>query len=121
LLGQLAERFRHLVLVGFRLGLDCLRNDRLGELDRLENQGPAWIRERIAREGVLQAYGGNYVARHRLADFLALVRVHSKETAEALLPVAQTVEDRHTGSSTAGVDSQVGQPADIVVADEPEY
>src|SRR3954463_8478068 len=84
LLGQAAERDRHLLLVGLRLGLDRHGDDRVVEGDRLELDRLFRRGQRVARDDLLDADGGRDVARVDLLDVLAVVGVHHQDPPDAL-------------------------------------
>ena len=81
---QLAEALAELLLVGLGLRLDGQRDDRLGELHRLEDDRVLLVADRVAGGHAPQADGGGDVARVDLLDLLALVGVHLEEAADAL-------------------------------------
>ena len=91
LLHQLAERHAELLLVGLGLRLDRHRDDRLGEVHRLEHDRVLGIADRVAGGDVLQADRGGDVAGPDLVDLLALVGVHLEQAADALVAVALRV------------------------------
>src|SRR5581483_5413659 len=115
LFGKLAQGLGHLVLVGLGLGLYGLGDDRFGELDRFEDEGSGRVREGVAGEGVLEAYGGDDVAGGGFAYFFALVGVHTQEASETLLLVARRVEDGAAALDLARVYADVGQAAHVLV------
>ena len=90
LLGEAAERDRHLLLVGLRLRLDRHGDHRVVERDRLELDRLVGRRERVARDDLLDADRRGDVAREDLGDVLALVGVHHQDAADALGPAAST-------------------------------
>ena len=81
---QLLQPDAELFLVGLGLGLNRERDDRLGEIHRLEHDRVLLVAHRVARRHALEADGGRDVARVDFFDFLALVRVHLEEAADAL-------------------------------------
>src|SRR6266513_856085 len=98
-----------LLLVGLGLGLDGDRDHRLGELHRLEDDGVALVTQRVAGLRVLQPDGRRDVARAHLFDFLALVRVHLQQPADALLLVLGAVIDVGAGGEHARIDPEERQ------------
>src|SRR5215208_5813080 len=92
LLGQAAQRDRHLLLVDLRLRLDRDLDDRLGEVHRLELDRPVRRGERVAGRDLLDAHAGGDVARVDLLDVLAVVRVHHQHAADALGAARRHVE-----------------------------
>ena len=80
LLGEAAERDRHLLLVGLRLGLDGHLDDRLGEHDLLELDRSVGCGERVAGDDLLDADARGDVAGVDLVDFFALVGTVSTMT-----------------------------------------
>ena len=82
------ERLAHLLLVDLGLGLDGDVDDRLGELERLEDDRVVGVAERVAGLGVLHADAGHDLAGEDRVAVLAGVGVHLQEAAEALLVAA---------------------------------
>ena len=101
LLGERAERLAQLVLVGLGLRLDRHRDHRLGELHALEHDRVRRVAERVTGGGVLEADGGDDVAREHGVLVLAVVRVHLEDAADPLLAVLRRVE--HRGARLASV------------------
>ena len=91
--GELLQRAAELLLVGLRLRLDRDRDDRLGELDRLEDDRLVLVAERVAGRRVAEADRRGDVAGVDLLDLLALVGVHLEEAADALLLALGRVVD----------------------------
>ena len=73
-----------LLLVGLGLRLDRERDDRLREVHRLEHDRVLLVAHRVAGRDALQADRRGDVARVDFLDFLALVRVHLQQAADAL-------------------------------------
>ena len=109
LLGELAERGGHLLLVGNGSRLDRHRNHRIGKVHALEGDQVAAIAERIAGRGVLEADGRRDVAGADFLDLVAAVRVQLDHPAHALAPVAGGVVDLVTGTQHAGIDPEERQ------------
>src|SRR3954468_10364916 len=112
LLGQTAERDRHLLLVGLRLGLDGDLDDRVGEVDHLELDRGVGGGQRVAGHDLLDADARGDVAGVHARDLLAVVRVHHQDAADALGAARVDVEDARAGLELAGVDAEVGELAD---------
>src|SRR4051794_37156119 len=112
LLGQTAERDRHLLLVGLRLGLDGDLDDRVGEVDHLELDRGVGRGQRVAGHDLLDADARGDVAGVHARDLLAVVRVHHQDAADALGAARVDVEDARAGLELAGVDAEVGELAD---------
>ena len=111
-LGQAAQRDAHLFLVGLGLGLDGLRDHRLGEHHPLERDDRIRIAQRLAGGHFLQAHAGGDVAGEDFLDLFALVGVHLQDPADALLLAADRVVDRVARLQHARVDAHEGQLAD---------
>jgi hypothetical protein len=62
--------------------------------------------------GCVQPYGCGDVAGPNFLDFLAVVRVHLQDAADALLAALDRVQDRIAGIQDAGVDAEKRQVAD---------
>ncbi len=111
LVGADAERrvFRHqlrhagaeLLLVGLRLRLDRQRDDRLGEVHRLEEHGLLFVAQRVAGGHRLEADGRGDVAGVDFLDLFALVRVHLQQTADPLGAALGRIEHRRTRGERA--------------------
>ena len=69
-------------------------DDRLGEVERLQDDRVAGVAERVTSGRVLQADEGDDVAGVGRFAWLAVVGVHLDDAADALLAVARRVEDR---------------------------
>src|SRR5712691_2622850 len=109
---QLLEADAELLLVDLGLRLDRERDDRLGEVHRLEDDRVVLVAERVARGDALHADGRGDVAGVHLFDVLALVRVHLQETADALGALLGRVVDAVAGRQHARVDAEEGELAD---------
>ena len=97
LLHQLLHALTELLLVGLGLRLDRQVDDRLGELHRLEHDRLLLVAERVAGRHALQANRGGDVAGVDLLDFLALVRVHLEQPADALGLALRRIQHRRPG------------------------
>jgi hypothetical protein len=115
LLGQAAERDRHLLLVGLRLGLDSDLDHGLGKDDVLEVDRVSGVRQRVAGDDLLDADGRGDVARVYLGDLLALVGVHHQDAPDALGAPRADVQDLRARLQVSGVDAEVGELADVGV------
>ena len=116
LLHQAREALAELVLVGLGLRLDRDRDDRIGELHRLEPD-----RRRVDGQGVtgrrgLEADRRHDLARADLVALLAVVRVHLEQAADPLGLAGGDVHDPLAGLDLPGVDPEIGQLADVRVA-----
>ena len=120
LLGEAAERDRHLLLVDLRLRLDGDLDDRLGEDDVLEVDRRVGGGERVAGDHLLDADRGGDVAGVDLGDLLALVGVHHQDAPDPLGAPAADVEHARARLQAAGVDAEVGELADVGVGDDLE-
>ena len=109
---SLREGHAHLFLVGLRLGLDRDRDDRLGEVHRLEDDRGVLVADRVAGRDVPQADGRRDVAGPDLLDLLALVGVHLEQPADALAWSLGRVEDGGAGVEVPRVDAEEGELAD---------
>src|SRR5690606_25572061 len=93
-LGEARQRDAHLLLVGLGLGLHGLRDDGLGELHALEDDGRVGIAQRLAGGDLLEAHAGGDVARPDFLDLLAVVGAHLQQPSDALLLALDRVEHR---------------------------
>ena len=103
---QLLKADAELLLVGLRLRLDRERDDRLREVHRLEHDRVLLVAQRVAGRDALQADGRGDVARVDFLDFLALVRVHLQQAADALGALLGRVVDRRAGGEHAGIHAE---------------
>ena len=104
LLGEPAERGRHLLLVGLGLGLDRDLDHRVGELDALEDHGVARIRQGFPGGGVLEPGQRHDVAGLGMSDLLARIRVHQQHAADPLALALDGIEDGLAAVQHAGID-----------------
>src|SRR6266542_117527 len=110
---ELAEPLPELFLVGLRLRLNRQRDDRLGEVHRLEYDRLLLVADRVAGRHALQPDGRRDVPRVDFLDFLALVRAHLQQAAETLrLPLGRVV-DRGAGRHDAGVHADERELTDV--------
>ena len=86
LLGEAAERDRHLLLVDLRLRLDGDLDHRLGEDDLLELDRRVGRGQRVAGRDLLDPDRGGDVAGVDLADLGAVVGVHHQDAPDPLGP-----------------------------------
>ena len=86
-LGQRLQRLAHLVLVGLGLGLDRDVDDRLREVERLEDDRLLLVAQRVTGGRLLHADDRDDVARVRRVAILAVVGVHLKDATDALLAI----------------------------------
>ena len=107
-LGEARERFAEFLLVDFGFRFDRLRNHRLREGDRLEDDRVLLIAERVAGARVGQPDGGGDVARTDRVDVLAMVGVHAQNPAD---PLRARVVEVAALLERPGVDAEVRQVA----------
>ena len=120
LLGQAAERDRHLLLVDLRLGLDRDLDHGLGEDDVLEVDRRVGRRQRVAGDDLLDAHRRGDVAGVDLGDLLALVGVHHQDAPDPLGAPGAHVQHARARLEVAGVHAEVGQLADVGVGGDLE-
>src|SRR6185312_12295778 len=120
LLGETAERDRHLLLVDLRLRLDRDLDHRLGELDRLQLDRSVGRAQRVAGDDLLDADGGRDVAGRDVVEVDALVRVHLEDAPDALGAAGRHVEHARARLELARVDAEVGELADVGVGGDLE-
>src|SRR5699024_2219454 len=82
-LGQTRQRDTHFFLVGLGLGLDGLRNDRLGELHALKKNVRIQIAKGFTRCDVFQTHDGSNIACVDFLDLVAAVGVHLQNATNA--------------------------------------
>ena len=100
------------MMVGLGLGLDGDVDNRVGELDGLEDDGVGLIAQGLTGGGVLQADSSADIASTDEVDVMLLVGVHLQKAADALLLAVDGVDDVRASIQTAGVAAQVGELAD---------
>ena len=121
LLGQGLQRLGQLVLVGLGLGLDGHVDDRLGEVDRLEDDRRLRSSQSVSPVVVpLRPMAATMSPAKTALDVLAVVGVHLEHAADPLLAVLRRVVDVGAGLERAGVDPEVGELADVGVAHDLE-
>ena len=109
---RLLHGVAQLVLVGLGLGLDGHGNNRRGKFNRFQDDGLFLIAKRVAGGHALQADAGGDIARVDRVDFLALVGVHPKQSANALARRLGGVINVAAGLQNAGVNANVSHVAD---------
>ena len=119
-LGEALQRRGQLLLVDLGLRLDRQVDDGLGEDGGLEDDGLGGVAERVAGEGVLHAHDRHDVTREGRLLVLPVVGVHLEDAADALLAVVRGVRYRRARLDHAGVDPEVGEPADVGVGHDLE-
>ena len=107
-----AERDGELVLIGLGLGLDRDLDHRIRELHPLQHNRVRRVAQGFARGGVLEAGDGHDVARPRLLDILAGIRVHEQHPADPLLAALGAVEHLLAGLDHARIDAHESERAD---------
>src|SRR5436190_11851861 len=95
-------------------------DDRRGEAHRLEDHRAVLRAERVARRRVLEAHDGNDLTGTDTLAFLAMVRVHLVDLADPLLLALRGVEHLRAHRKVAGVDADVGELAEVLVAHDLE-
>ena len=91
-----------------------------GNVHRLEPDRRRVDGERVAGRRLLQADGGDDLARADLLALLAVVRVHLEQPADALGLAGRDVQHPVAGLDLARVDAEVGELADVRVAHDLE-
>ena len=117
LLSHAVQRRGDLVLVAAALGLDGEGDGGLGKGDGGQDDGLAFIAERVARQGVLEL--GDHAdlpGAERLHGLLGLAH-EMAEMPDALLPPARGVEHLAVRLEGAGVDAEEGQLAHVRIRD----
>ena len=106
---QLLHADAEFFLVGLGLRLNGERNDRLREDHLLEDDRLLLVAQRVAGSHRLEADRGGDVAGVDFLDFLALVRVHLQQAADALGTALGGVNHRGTRGQRARVDAEEGE------------
>ena len=91
--GKAMERRAHLFLVGLRLRLDTNADNGLGEGDLFQDDRFIRIAKRIAGRRILKAHDRRDLAGIDLFHFFAIVRMHTDNTADALLIVFAGIQN----------------------------
>src|SRR5918998_3903992 len=117
LLGEPLQSGGELLLVRLGLGLDRLRDYRLGEDHLLEHDLLGVVRrdERVAGACVREPDGRDHLARIHLLALLARVGVHLQEPAHAPAPALRRVHHVGAGPERPGVHPHIGQSPDVRV------
>ena len=103
---QLLQADAELLLVGLGLRLDGERDDGLREVHRLEHDRLFLVAQRVAGRDALQADSRGDVTRVDFLDFLALVRVHLQQSADALGALLGRVVDGRARGEHAGIHAE---------------
>ena len=117
LLGKTLQRHGELLLVGLRLRLDSLPDDRLGEDHLLQHDLLGIVRrdQRVAGTGIGEPDGRHQLASVDLVALLAAVGVQLQEPADALALALGRVHDVRAGPERARVHPHVRQLPDVRV------
>ena len=84
LLRQLLQRYCHLLLTGFGLGLDGDADNGLGEFHGFKDDRSLFITESVAGGGVLQADCGRDITGVDHAEVFSVVCVHEQDAPDSL-------------------------------------
>src|SRR5581483_9522706 len=109
---QLLQPDDELLLIRFGLRFDRERDDRRGEVHRLEHDRVLLVAQRIAGRHALQTNGRRDITRVDLFDLFALVRVHLEQAADALGALLGRVVDALACRELARVDAEERQLTD---------
>jgi hypothetical protein len=114
------ERSRQLVLVVLGLRLDRDVDDRLGEVEGLEDYGCIRVAEGVAGRGLLEADQRNDVASEARLAVLAVVGVHLQDAPDPFLAVLGRIDDLASRLQVARVHARVGELAEMRVGHDLE-
>ena len=112
LLRELLQRVNHLGLACLGLRLDCDVDNRLRNLQGLEDDRMLLVADRITGRSCLEADRSGDIAGEHLLELHSLVCVHLQNTTHALLLLLRGVEDVGTGVQRARVDAEECETAD---------
>ena len=115
LLHELHQGVGHLVHVGLSVRLDGNRDDGLGELHRLEDDGMLLVAEGVTRLDFLETDGGADIAGLDAVEGVLLVGVHLHDTRDAFLLAGIGVVDIRATFEASAVDAEEAKAADIRV------
>ncbi len=107
-------------MLGGQARLDGGLDDRLGELDCVEQDGVALVAEGVAGGHVLQADGGGDVAGMDGLDLFALVGVHHQQLGHAQLLAVAAVQHGGADLDQPRVDPEIDQLPHVRVAHDLE-
>ena len=103
---KLRKRKTHLLLPCLRLRLNCHTNDRLGELQRLQDDGMCGVTQGVAGGGVLETDCCGDVAGVHAVQIFSVVCVHQQNASHALTLVLVGIDDGLAGLQRTGVDAE---------------
>ena len=109
---QLLQAGAELLLVGFRPWLNRKRDDRIGEVHRLEDDRVLFVAERLSGRDAAEPDGRRDVAGVHLLDLFALVRVHLEQPPDALGSLLGRVVDTGARTEDTRVDTEERQLTD---------
>ena len=119
-LGQRLQGTRELVLVGLGLRLDRHVDDRLGEVQALQDDRVVLVAEGVAGGRVLEPDQSDDVAGISDVVRLTMVGVHLDDPPDAFLAVACRVEDRVALGEHARIDAGEDELAEVLVSHDLE-
>ncbi len=114
-LRQLGKRDAHFFLTGLRFRLDRHADDGLGEFHGLQHDGVLRVAERIAGRGIFQADDRRDIPRINAFEILAVVRVHLKDAAHALVVILGGIVNRIPRVHRAGIHAEETELSDVGV------
>src|SRR5690554_1943644 len=114
------EGLTELLLVGLRLRLDRDRDDGLGELHALKDDGILFVAEGITRGRRLEANSRGDISGVERLDLFAVIGVHEEEATDALLLALGRVEHGRAALDEAGVAAEEGELPDVGIVHDLE-
>ncbi len=118
--GQGAQGVAHLVLVHVALRLNRQLDNRLGEVNRLQDDGGFGVGQCVTSEGVLLAQRRGDIARADFLQVFAVVGMHPQDAADTLALVFSAVQHGVADAHHARIDAEVSQPTDVRIGDDLE-
>ena len=119
-LRQLVKSGGQSVTVALGLGLDGDLDNRIRNMEILEDNLTAFVAKGITGGGVLQADQGDDIAGAGPLDIFTLVGVHLEDSADTLTLAVVGVHDGHAGFKIAGVNAEEGKMSDEGIGEQLE-
>ena len=115
---QLDDSHIHSLLACFRFRFDCDLDNGVGENHVFENDLVVFVGKRVARSALLQADNGNDISRICFVDIFAVVRIHTKDTADSFVFTLDGVVNHRARRKSSRIDADEGKFSDKLIRED---